>query len=72
MERVVTVSGDAINHPANFKVLFGTNHHGIKLKQRVDLPITGKSYYRSGPMMGFAMVTLDTPGNKNIFFYSCI
>lgn len=25
MERVVTVSGDAVNEPGNFKVLFGTN-----------------------------------------------
>ena len=29
MERVVTVSGDAVAQPSNFKVLFGTNQQEL-------------------------------------------
>lgn len=28
-ERIVTLSGDAVNEPGNFKVLFGTNHQEV-------------------------------------------
>ena len=29
MERIVTVSGDAVKEPGNFKVLFGTNQREL-------------------------------------------
>lgn len=62
-ERVVTVSGDAITSPGNFKVLLGTNHMELVeaaggFKQEPQKVISG------GPMMGFAMMTLDTPITK--------
>lgn len=63
MERVVTVSGDGVNEPGNFKVLLGTNHQEVVeaaggFKGEPEKIISG------GPMMGFAMLTLDTPITK--------
>lgn len=63
MERVVTVSGDGVNEPGNFKVLLGTNHKELVdaaggFKDKPEKVISG------GPMMGFAMLTLDTPITK--------
>ena len=63
MERVVTVSGDAVNEPGNFKVLFGTNQMELieaagGFKNEPEKVISG------GPMMGFAMFTLDVPVTK--------
>lgn len=63
MERVVTVSGDAVEHPGNFKVLLGTNHQEViaaagGFKESPEKVISG------GPMMGFAMISLDAPITK--------
>lgn len=63
MERVVTVSGDGVNEPGNFKVLFGTNQMELVeaaggFKGEPEKVISG------GPMMGFAMFTLETPITK--------
>lgn len=62
-ERVVTVSGDAVAKPGNFLVLLGTNQQEVVdaaggFKTRPEKVISG------GPMMGFAMMTLDTPITK--------
>lgn len=62
-ERVVTVSGDAINSPGNFKVLLGTNHMELieaagGFSQQPEKLISG------GPMMGFAMVSAEAPVTK--------
>ena len=62
-ERIVTVSGDDIVNPGNFKVLLGTNHSELieaagGFKKEPEKLISG------GPMMGFAMITLDTPVTK--------
>ena len=51
MERVVTVSGDAVAEPGNFLVPLGISH-----KELIEAA--------GGPMMGFAMVTLDAPVTK--------
>ncbi len=63
MERIVTVSGDAVNEPGNFKVLFGTNQAELVevaggFKSEPEKVISG------GPMMGFSMFTLDVPVTK--------
>ena len=63
MERVVTVSGDDVENPGNFMVLLGTNHRELieaagGFKQDPEKLISG------GPMMGFAMITLDAPVTK--------
>ena len=63
MERVVTVSGDAVNEPGNYRVLFGTSHQELidaagGFKEEPEKLISG------GPMMGFAMFTIDVPVTK--------
>lgn len=62
-ERIVTVSGDDVQKPGNFKVLLGTNHRELieaagGFLQEPEKLISG------GPMMGFAMITLDAPVTK--------
>lgn len=63
MERVVTVSGDAVEKPGNFRVPFGMNQAELVeaaggFKSEPEKLISG------GPMMGFAMFTLDVPVTK--------
>ena len=63
MERVVTVSGNAVNEPGNFRVPFGTNQAELVeaaggFKSEPEKLISG------GPMMGFSMFTLDVPVTK--------
>ena len=71
MERVVTVSGDGVNEPGNFKALFGTNQMELVeaaggFKGEPEKVISG------GPMMGFAMFTLDTPVTKTSSSILCL
>lgn len=63
MERIVTVSGDDVQKPGNYKVLLGTSHRELinavgGFLQEPEKLISG------GPMMGFAMITLDAPVTK--------
>ncbi|MBQ3583962.1 MAG: electron transport complex subunit RsxC [Lachnospiraceae bacterium] len=62
-KRVVTVTGDAVEHPQNFLVRIGTNHQELieaagGFKQEPEKIISG------GPMMGMAISTLDVPVTK--------
>lgn len=71
MERSVTVSGDGVNNPGNFSVLIGTNQRTVVeaaggLKGEPEKVISG------GPMMGFAMFTLDTPITKTSSSILCL
>ena len=71
MVRVVTVSGDGVANPGNYKVLFGTNQRELVeaaggLKEGCEKVISG------GPMMGFAMYTLDTPITKTSSSILCL
>lgn len=71
IERVVTVSGDGVVNPGNYKVLFGTNQMELVeaaggLKEGCEKVISG------GPMMGFAMYTLDTPITKTSSSILCM
>ena len=63
MERVVTVSGDAVEKPGNFKVLLGTNQQEL-VEAAGGFKSAPKKVISGGPMMGFAMMTLDTPITK--------
>ena len=66
MVKGLTVSGDAVKNPSNFRVRIGTNFRelveaagGIKECTELKKAISG------GPMMGFAMATLDVPVQKS-------
>lgn len=63
MERVVTVSGDAVAAPGNFKVLLGTNHQEV-IEAAGGFKVAPEKVISGGPMMGFAMISLDTPITK--------
>ena len=63
MERVVTVSGDAVSAPGNYLVLLGTSHQEL-IEAAGGFTVQPKKLISGGPMMGFAMVTADAPVTK--------
>lgn len=63
IERIVTVTGDAVAEPQNFRVPIGTNYSELieaagGFQEKPDKVICG------GPMMGFAMFDLNVPTTK--------
>ena len=71
MNRIVTVTGDAVADPRNFMVRIGTNYHelieeaGGFIKEPVKI-ISG------GPMMGFGIFDLDVPTTKTASALLCL
>ena len=63
MERVVTVSGDAVTEPGNFLVPLGISHKEL-IETAGGFTEEPEKLISGGPMMGFAMVTLDAPVTK--------
>ncbi len=71
MERIVTVTGDAIKNPQNYKVRIGMNYRELVeeaggFKQEPEKIVCG------GPMMGFAMFGLDVPTTKTSTALLCL
>ena len=71
MERIVTITGDAIADPRNFRVRIGTNYHELieaagGFKKEPEKIISG------GPMMGFAIFELDVPTTKTASALLCL
>ena len=62
-ERIVTVSGDDVQKPGNFKVLLGTNHREL-IEAAGGFVQEPQKLISGGPMRGFAMITLDAPVTK--------
>ena len=71
MERIVTVSGDGVNEPGNFKVLLGTNQRDL-IDAAGGLSGEPEKIISGGPMMGFALFTLDTPITKTSSSILCL
>ena len=63
MERIVTVTGDAIKHPRNFKVRIGTNYHEL-IEEAGGFRVKPAKIISGGPMMGFGIFDLDVPTTK--------
>lgn len=63
MERIVTVSGDAVKDPKNFKVPIGMSYQEI-LDAAGGFITKPEKIVCGGPMMGFAMFGLDVPSTK--------
>ena len=61
--RIVTVTGDAINEPCNFRVRIGTNYAEL-IEAAGGLKKTPEKIISGGPMMGFAMFDLNVPITK--------
>ena len=63
MERVVTVTGGAIAHPANLKARVGTPIRSL-IEECGGFTSTPAKIVMGGPMMGFTVYDLDTPVMK--------
>ncbi|MDR0954935.1 MAG: electron transport complex subunit RsxC [Rikenellaceae bacterium] len=60
IERVVTVTGKSLRHPANYRVRIGTPISALIAKSG-GLPEDSGKVVGGGPMMGRAMANLDAP-----------
>ena len=60
MDRIVTVSGDAVHEPGNFKVPFGMNQAEL-IEAAGGYKVDPEKIISGGPMMGFSMFTVDVP-----------
>ncbi|MBQ6441609.1 MAG: electron transport complex subunit RsxC [Lachnospiraceae bacterium] len=71
MERIFTVTGDAVADPRNFKFCMGTSYQELLdaaggFKQQPEKMISG------GTMMGFALFDLDVPTTKTTSALLCL
>ena len=63
IERIVTVTGDAVANPRNFRVKIGTSYQDI-LEAAGGFKVTPEKMICGGPMMGFGMFDLNVPTTK--------
>lgn len=63
IERIVTVTGDAVKEPRNFRVKIGTSYQEV-LDAAGGFAVQPEKIICGGPMMGFGMFHLDVPTTK--------
>ncbi|MCM1569891.1 MAG: electron transport complex subunit RsxC [Roseburia sp.] len=63
MERIVTVAGDAIAEPGNFRVRVGTSYAQL-IEEAGGFLVKPEKIISGGPMMGFAMFDTNVPVTK--------
>lgn len=71
MNRIVTVTGDAIADPGNFIVRIGTNYHEL-IEEAGGFKKEPAKIVSGGPMMGFAIFNLDVPTTKTASALLCL
>ncbi len=71
MHRIVTVTGDAIKDPQNFKVLTGTDYSEL-IEAAGGFIQEPKKIISGGPMMGFALFDLHIPVTKTSSALLCM
>ena len=71
MERIVTVTGDAIANPKNYRVRIGMNYHEL-VEAAGGFKTEPEKIVCGGPMMGFAMFGLDVPTTKTSTALLCL
>lgn len=71
MYRIVTVTGDAINNPRNFRVRIGTNYHEL-IEEAGGFKEEPVKIISGGPMMGFGIFDLDVPTTKTASALLCL
>lgn len=71
MNRIVTVTGDAIADPRNFIVRIGTNYHEL-IEEAGGFKKDPVKIVSGGPMMGFAIFDLDVPTTKTASALLCL
>ncbi len=63
IDRIFTITGDAIMEPRNFRICIGTSYKEI-LEAAEGYVREPKKLISGGPMMGFAMMDIDVPTTK--------
>lgn len=63
MERIVTVTGDAVANPQNFRVRIGTGYAEL-VEEAGGFKVQPEKIICGGPMMGFGMFDLNVPTTK--------
>ncbi|MBO5208660.1 MAG: electron transport complex subunit RsxC [Lachnospiraceae bacterium] len=71
MNRIVTVTGDAIEDPRNFIVRIGTNYHEL-IEEAGGFKKDPVKIISGGPMMGFGIFDLDVPTTKTASALLCL
>ena len=71
MNRIFTVTGDAVSDPRNFYVCTGTNYQEI-LDAAGGCKVQPEKMSAGGPMMGFALFGLDIPATKTSSALLCM
>lgn len=71
MHRIVTITGDAVNDPQNFSVCIGTNYQEL-IDAAGGFKTQPQKIISGGPMMGFAMFSLDIPTTKTTSALLCL
>lgn len=71
MYRIVTVTGDAVADPRNFRVRIGTNYHEL-VEEAGGFKEEPEKIVNGGPMMGFAIFDLDIPTTKTASALLCL
>ena len=71
MDRIVTITGDAVAEPGNFKVRLGTSFAEL-LEAAGGLKVPAKKIISGGPMMGFAMFDYHVPVVKTSSAMLCM
>ncbi len=70
-ERIVTVTGDAVKNPQNFKVRTGTLYSTL-LEAAGGFKTEPEKIISGGPMMGFAMFDIEVPVAKSSSALLCL
>ena len=71
MQRIVTITGDAINNPQNYRVRIGTNYHEL-IDAAGGFKVEPEKIVSGGPMMGFGLFHLDVPTTKTASALLCL
>lgn len=70
-ERIITLTGDAVKKPANYRVRTGTLYSVI-VENGGGLKCEPEKIVSGGPMMGFALFNLDIPVTKSSSALLCM
>lgn len=71
IERIVTVTGDAVANPRNFRVKIGTGYQQI-LNEAGGFKTEPEKIVCGGPMMGVSMFDLNVPATKTSTALLCL
>ena len=69
--RIVTVTGDAVAEPQNFRVRIGTNYHEL-IEEAGGFAAEPARIVSGGPMMGFGIFDLDVPTTRTASALLCL